>query len=201
MGRAPMRSALLRTGSVGAFALVLTPQHEDLQGWYLDSGVTAQRIRWFRERCLSRFGGWCRRLTTCISAGGACGGSRAPPAVQYTARLPPRGRPRQLQMRVRPASVREIFEARPLPGSQGRPRGRHAGKELGVVLQPVVQPVILGLKPDQDASRPAVTGNEDLLFRRHPEVAREVILDLRQGHFPGPAGRARRATLRLGPSR
>jgi hypothetical protein len=100
MGRAPMRSALLRTGSVGAFALVLTPQHEDLQGWYLDSGVTAQRIRWFREWCLSRFGGWRRRLTPCASAAGACGAA-ARPTAESTRAAAPRRRPGQQQARVR----------------------------------------------------------------------------------------------------
>ena len=118
-----------------------------------------------------------------------------------TRRRPKRPGPRLLQMRVRPASVRKIFETRPLASPQVRPRRYDPREEFGMMLQAVIQPVILGLESDQDPCRPPVPGDQDLLLGRDAEIAGKVILDLRQGHFPGPAARARRATLRLGPSR
>jgi len=51
-----------------------------------------------------------------------------------------------------------------------------------VILESVLKPVILGLEPDQDSRRPAVTSNQDLLIRSKLKVPRKIILDLCQGH-------------------
>jgi hypothetical protein len=45
--------------------------------------------------------------------------------------------------------------------------------------------------------RPAVSGDHDLLVLRHPEIAREIIFDLRQSHLLQGAPLLRRARLAL----
>src|ERR1041385_7373158 len=118
-----------------------------------------------------------------------------------TRRRPKRPGPRLLQMRVRPASVRKIFETRPLASPQVRPRRYDPREEFGMMLQAVIQPVILGLESDQDPCRPPVPGDQDPPLGRAGERGEKLTLALRRGPSPGPAPRARGATLRLGPSR
>jgi transposase len=85
--------------------------------------------------------------------------------------------------------------------AQSLPRARDSLEELGVVLDPVVHPGILVREADQHAGRPAVARNHHLSPARKSEVAREVILHLRQRHRSARAFLPPRATFRLASSR
>src|SRR5437899_7816854 len=65
-----------------------------------------------------------------------------------------------------------------------------------MVLESVLKPVLLRLEADQHACGPAVLGNDDLLSGCLPQVAGEIVFNLRQGYFlhrglPLPAARPR----------
>jgi hypothetical protein len=69
----------------------------------------------------------------------------------------------------------------------------NATKELGMMFKPVVEPGLLGSEPNKDASRAAMPRDYHLLGLSQPQVARQVILHLRQSHPAGlgcPAGQS-----------
>lgn len=66
-----------------------------------------------------------------------------------------------------------------------------------MMLQTIVEPVILRFKSDQDAGRPSVARDEDLLGLRQAQESREVVLDLSQRRLANPASRGRRANAPL----
>ena len=104
-------------------------------------------------------------------------------------------------MRGLERSRSELLEASALPRLQGGASTRHPRQELRMILQAVFEPIVFGLKSNQHARRSPMARDQDLLISRRPEVAREVILDLRQGDLPGRACLALRARPQLGLSR
>lgn len=67
--------------------------------------------------------------------------------------------------------VVHILQGDPLAGPQRGASGHHSGEKIRMVLQAIVQPVLLGGEPDQDAGRPAMPSDDDLLLGGHPKVA------------------------------
>ena len=66
-----------------------------------------------------------------------------------------------------------------------------------MMLQTIVEPVVLGFESDQDARRPSVARDEDLLGFRQAQESREVVLDLSQRRLAHPASRGLRANAPL----
>ncbi len=66
-----------------------------------------------------------------------------------------------------------------------------------MMLQTIVKPVILRLESDQDAGRPSVPRDEDLLGLRQAQEVREVVLDLSQRRLAHPASRDPQANAPL----
>ncbi len=90
-------------------------------------------------------------------------------------------------------STGKVFKPRSPPRSNVRPSLPNATNELGVMGEAIVEPVFLSTEPDQHSSGPTVASDNDLLGLGEPEVARQVVLHLRQGDPAGlgcPAGRA-----------
>ena len=54
-----------------------------------------------------------------------------------------------------------------------------------MMLKPIVEPSLLGSEPNEDASRAAMPRDDHLLGLSQPQVARQVILHLRQSHSAG----------------
>jgi hypothetical protein len=57
-------------------------------------------------------------------------------------------------------------------------------QKLRMMLEPILKPILFRPKSDQDASGATVPRDDDFLVDREPEVPGQVILHLRQGHFP-----------------
>src|SRR3970282_1126066 len=51
-----------------------------------------------------------------------------------------------------------------------------------MILQPIVEPRFFRVEADQHAGRPAMACDDNLLLRRQPQVAREIIFHLRQSY-------------------
>ena len=71
-----------------------------------------------------------------------------------------------------------------------------ATQKLRVMRQPIFEPVLFRREPNEDTGGTTVPGNDDLFFDREAQVLGQIILHLRQRHFPrflGLASLARRA--------
>jgi hypothetical protein len=62
-----------------------------------------------------------------------------------------------------PHSLRQVLQSDPLPTRDSRSRLANPFEELRVVLKPVLKPVFFRRETDQDASRPAMASDHDLL--------------------------------------
>ena len=69
-----------------------------------------------------------------------------------------------------------------------------------MVFETIIEPVLFRLETDQDASRPSVSRDEDLLRLGEAQEAREIVLDLSECDLADPAPRAGRASAPLRPS-
>jgi len=52
------------------------------------------------------------------------------------------------------------------------------------MFEPIVEPVIVGLEPDDDTRWPSMTRDDDFFVSGKPQVFRQIVLNLRQGHLP-----------------
>src|SRR5687767_10080217 len=58
----------------------------------------------------------------------------------------------------------KVLDSDAVPRLEAAPCGFDAVQEPRVMLEPVFEPVVFGLKPDQDARRLAMPGNDDVLL-------------------------------------
>src|SRR5438874_6954256 len=77
----------------------------------------------------------------------------------------------------------DLLERNASAGAQALAGVFDAREKARIALQAIVEPVILRRKSDQDPCRFAMTGDDDLLVFGLPEIAGEIILDLRERHF------------------
>src|SRR5215208_6737842 len=93
-----------------------------------------------------------------------------------------------------------VFQANATAGAQALARTLDPCEKTWVVFKTVVEPVLLRCEPDQDAGRAAVTRDQDLFVGRFPQMARQVVVQLREWNFLHPASPCVRANRRPDPS-
>ncbi len=77
----------------------------------------------------------------------------------------------------------EFFDSNALTFSEALASTFNASQEPGIMFELVVEPIILRAKSNQNARRPAVPRDDDLLGFRQAQVFGQVVFDFRQSYL------------------
>ena len=83
-----------------------------------------------------------------------------------------------------PSAIQRFLLAARLAPAEAAAGGFDTLEETRIaLLQAVIEPVVLAVERRQDARRTTVARNYDFFLLGQPQVSRQIIFNLREGHF------------------